>query len=65
MVDHREFPKKPIAQAALSCGLPVGEFVAWDRLIRGEQELTLEDTKWLDARMKDIATQAKQAGCRK
>jgi hypothetical protein len=54
MVDHREFPKKPIAQAALSCGLPVGAFVAWDKVVQG-QELTPEDGKWIKSQMKDLA----------
>ena len=54
MVDRREFPKKPIAQAAFSCGLAVGSFVAWDRLVRGV-DLSREDVKWLDADMKEVA----------
>lgn len=53
MVHHKEYPKKPIAQAALSCKLPFGEFVAWERLIRGEK-LSKQDNDWIKSRMAEV-----------
>lgn len=47
MAEHEEYADGPVSRAARECGLAVGEYLAWEKLVAGEL-LTREDKNWIE-----------------